>query len=385
MPSIFESLETRPAARDTIPIQESYVNSTNKKTLVAASLILFGMMVLALAAALLTDFSKLGEVFRHLEWGPFLLALFSTGSAYLASALSFRVLFGLTPYRVPFSRFFPIMFISDTVNFIISSGGMSSIANRAFLLKQEKVPYSVSIPLSLVQNLVFNLVLSGVCLGGLAYLHGHPEMVGAPKQMALLSFMAGLLAVMAGMVLIFFHRGFRRWVLGQILRAGHGISRIISSAKIDDRQWEEALDQVESTLDILRQGRVQLLLVFFWVSLNWCLMALTFYFCFHAVGLDLHLGLLLVGFTVMFLSSNVNPVPAGLGVSESLLAFIFKLLGVGFEETLVAAILFRLVYYLIPLAISAVLYLDALRLLLKPRPEEGFYDPAHEVPEKKMI
>ncbi len=140
---------------------------------------------------------------------------------------------------------------------------------------------------------------------------------------------------------------------------------MISQEKSDDRKWVEAFDQVETTLEFLRRGRSRLPMVFFWVAVNWCLMALTFYFCFHAAGLDLPLGLLLVGFTVMFLSSNVNPVPAGLGVSESLLALIFKLLGVGFEQTLVAAILFRLVYYLIPLAISAALYLDTMRTLLK--------------------
>ena len=347
------------------------MNQPNKKAIVVVSLILVGIMVLGLAAALLSDSSKLKEVFRHLKMGPFLLALLSAGLAYLASALSFRVLFGLTPYRIPFPQFFSIMFISDTINFIISSGGMSSIANRSFLLKQEKVPYSVSIPLSLAQNMIFNLALSCVCLGGLFYLHGHPEFVGAPKQRVLLFFMGGLLLVVAAMVLIFFHRSFRRWVLGQVLRAGHGIRQLIYHEKTDSRGWAEILNQLESTFEFLSQGRTRLLLVFFCVGMNWCLMALTFYFCFHAVGLDLPLGLLLVGFTVMFLASNVNPVPAGLGVSESLLAFVFKLLGVGFEETLVAAILFRLVYYLIPLAISAALYLDTMRTLLKSPVEEG--------------
>jgi uncharacterized protein (TIRG00374 family) len=99
--------------------------------------------------------------------------------------------------------------------------------------------------------------------------------------------------------------------------------------------------------------------------MDWCFTALALYFCFHAVGVHLPLGLLMVGFTVMFLSSNINPVPAGLGVSESLLAFTFKLLGIGFEKTLVAALLFRFVFFLIPLAISTALYLDTMRSFLK--------------------
>jgi uncharacterized membrane protein YbhN (UPF0104 family) len=135
------------------------LHTPSKKTLIVVSLIVLGVMVLALAAFLLSDISKLIDVFHHLEMIQMIFALLATGTAYLAFTLSFRALFQMTPYRIPFPKFFSIMFISATVNFIISSGGMSSIAIRSFLLKHEKVPYSVTIPLSFAQNMIFNLVL----------------------------------------------------------------------------------------------------------------------------------------------------------------------------------------------------------------------------------
>jgi uncharacterized membrane protein YbhN (UPF0104 family) len=73
----------------------------------------------------------------------------------------------------------------------------------------------------------------------------------------------------------------------------------------------------------------------------------------------------MVGFTVMFLTSTINPVPAGLGISEFALAGTFRLLGVSFEQSLVAALLFRFVFFLLPLAASAALYLDTLVSFLK--------------------
>ena len=91
----------------------------------------------------------------------------------------------------------------------------------------------------------------------------------------------------------------------------------------------------------------------------------------------LPLGLLLVGFTIMSLTSNFNVVPAGLGVSEALLAFTFKHLGVSFEVTLVAALLYRFVFFLIPLAVSTALYLDILRSFLKNQGKSG-REPAFE-------
>lgn len=322
-------------------------------------------MALALVTAFLSDFSRLVAVFKQVQILFFFLALVTTSFAYGVSALSFRTIFQMVPYRVPFLKFFSIMFISDTVNFIISSGGMSSIANRALLLKREGIPVSVSVPLSLAQNMIFNLTLCGFCLGALFYLHGHPEFTGGPKERVLFLFMGGLLAVVAVMALTFFYERFRRWFLGLFFQVGDWIALLLSRKRPNRESWEGILDQIDGTIGILTRGWGRLGLVFLLILVNWFWMALTFYLCFRAVGVDLPLGLLAIGFMVMFLSSNINPVPAGLGVSESLLAFTFKMLGTEFEPTLVAALLFRLVYYLIPLAIATGLYLKTMRSILR--------------------
>ena len=346
------------------------MNSPNKKTLVIVSLFVLGIMVLALVTAFMSDFPKLVDVFHHLEMGQMIFALLATGIAYLSFTLSFNGLFEMTPYRIPFPKFFSIMFISATINFIISSGGMSSIAIRSFLLKHEKVPYSVTIPLSFAQNMIFNLVLSCVCFGGLIYLHEHPEFMGGSKELVIFGFMGLLMLVVGLMILVFFNSTFRHWLLRQIINIGNWFNHKILRKKTDNKRLVAIRNELEATVTFLHKGWIQLLVVLFWVSMDWCFTALTLYFCFHAVGVDLPLGLLMVGFTVMFISSNINPVPAGLGVSESLLAFTFKLLGVSFEKTLVAALLFRFVFFLLPLAISTALYLDTMRSFLKSQAAE---------------
>jgi uncharacterized protein (TIRG00374 family) len=345
----------------------------SKKTLIVVSLIVLGVMVLALATFFLSDIPKLINVFQHLHVSQMIFALVCTCIAYLAFTLSFNALFEMTPYRIPFPKFFSIMFISATVNFIISSGGMSSIAIRAFLLKHEKVPYSVTIPLSFAQNMIFNLVLSCVCFGGLIYLHEHPEFMGGPKELVIFSFMGGLLLVVGLMLMIFFNSAFRRWFLRLVINIGNWFNRHILRKKTKLKRLVQIRKQLEETIAFLHRGWLHLLIVFFWVCMDWCFTALTLYFCFRAAGIVLPIGLLMVGFTVMFLSSNINPVPAGLGVSESLLAVTFKLLGVNFEATLVAAILFRFVFFILPIAVSTALYLDTMRSFLK----------AHAAEEKK--
>ena len=122
---------------------------------------------------------------------------------------------------------------------------------------------------------------------------------------------------------------------------------------------------MEGAVKYLHQGWGSLAHVFFWVSMDWFFTSLTLFFCFQAAGVDLSFGLLLVAFAVMFLTSTANVVPAGLGVSEGSLAGVFSLLGVDVNQTLVAALLFRVIFFFIPLAISTGLYLDTMRTLWK--------------------
>jgi glycosyltransferase 2 family protein len=354
-----------------VSVKGVFVNQPNQKAFVIVSLFILGIMILGLVVALYGDIPKLMEILNHIQMEPLIFALICTFIAYLAFTLSFNGLFEMTPFRVPFDKFFSIMFISATINFIISSGGWAGIAIRSFLLKQHKVPYSVTIPLSFAQNMIFNLVLSCVCFTGLFYLRQHPEMIGGSKEFVVLLFMVGLLLLVGFMLLIFFNTGFRRWVLRLVIRTGNWLSHKILKKRSDNQRLAEMRNNLDSTIKFFHKGWFQLLLVLFWVSMDWGFTALTLYFCFHSVGVDLPLGLLMVGFTIFFLTSNINPVPAGLGVSEVALAGAFSLLGIGFEKTMVAALLFRFVFFLLPLAVSTALYLDTMRNFLKHRVEEN--------------
>jgi uncharacterized protein (TIRG00374 family) len=109
----------------------------------------------------------------------------------------------------------------------------------------------------------------------------------------------------------------------------------------------------------------------FWVAMDWVFTALTLQQCFMAVEIPLSAGFVLVGFTLAFLSSTVNVFPGGLGVMEGLLTVTYAHFGVPPEKAVVAALLFRMIYFLLPLAVSAALYLDTLKALLKSDPDKN--------------
>lgn len=257
------------------------------------------------------------------------------------------------------------MFISYTINFVVSSGGWAGIALRSFLLRHEKIPYSVTVPISFAQNMVFNLVLICAFFGGLIFLREHPEFVGGSREFIVLGFMFLLIVIVASMILLFFHGGIRKWFLRVMITAGSWVGQVFFKRKTSHQRLVEIRNDLERTIQFLHRGWLQLLTVLFWVMMDWTFTALTLYFCFRSVGVVLPLGQLMLGFTVMFLTSTINPVPAGLGISEAALAGVFKFLGVEIELTLVAALLFRFIFYLLPMAVSVALYLDTLRNFLK--------------------
>ena len=62
--------------------------------------------------------------------------------------------------------------------------------------------------------------------------------------------------------------------------------------------------------------------------------------------------LVVIGFSTGVFLSIINLVPGGLGIMEGSMAAVFAAFGVPLETAVVATIIFRASYYLLPLAIS---------------------------------
>jgi uncharacterized membrane protein YbhN (UPF0104 family) len=56
---------------------------------------------------------------------------------------------------------------------------------------------------------------------------------------------------------------------------------------------------------------------------------------------------------------------------EGLLTVTYAHFGIPAEKALVAALLFRVFYFIIPLALSAILYLDTMKRLMRGEYEKG--------------
>ncbi len=85
------------------------------------------------------------------------------------------------------------------------------------------------------------------------------------------------------------------------------------------------------------------------------------WFCFAALGVPVHLGVLITGFNFGVTLTVISFIPGDLGVQEASLAGILALFGVPFGQGLLVAILFRVLYYLVPFVISLGFYWGLVR------------------------
>ena len=335
----------------------------------AAYLVFFvflGLVFLTLVTAVITDGPKLLAVVGDLKMGPFLFALSAAAVSYLSIALSFSALFELTRFKIRFQTMFSITFVATTFNYVVSTAGASSLAVRSYLLKQHKVPYSTTLPLSIAQSMITNVILAVFCLGGLFYLRRHPEMVSGAER-AVIGLVAILLLVaVCAILMVFIHAKSRDVILDLGIRLLGRVGRHAFKEKLTPDRLKVFRHGLVESIQLLHGGWIQLLVALFWIAVDWGFTALCLYFCFEAVGVKLSFGLVLVGFSVAFLTSTLNIIPAGLGITEMAVTGTYlHLMDVAPAKAVVATLLFRVSYFLFPLAVSTALYLETMKKAFK--------------------
>jgi uncharacterized protein (TIRG00374 family) len=94
---------------------------------------------------------------------------------------------------------------------------------------------------------------------------------------------------------------------------------------------------------------------------DWASTVAALWFCFDALGDPVDIGTLTTRFAVGISAGFISFVPGGLGVQEGSMAGIYALFGVPIETAVLAAVLFRIVYYFIRFVDSLGFYHRLLR------------------------
>lgn len=316
--------------------------------------IVLAMAVLGIILVAL-DWREVRRVLGQANWELVIFALLATAVSYACLSLGFAAVCRIFRIPMPHGRLVEIGFVSITVNHLLSTGGMAGLSLRLILMRRHGLETHQILSASLFHSYFNNLALFTLLPAGLVYiLLTHPlspgQYLGVGVALAVLSAVLGLASVV-----VFIGRT-RRAMLRLLGQAWWFTRRRDIQGPLGgfDAAFAEGVEAI-------RRRPIVLALPVALIIGDWVANVAALWFCFDALGEAVGPGILLTGFVVGVAVGLVSFVPGGLGIQEGSMVGAYALLGVPFEQAVLAAVLFRVVYYFIPFGVSLLLYRRLLR------------------------
>ncbi len=315
--------------------------------------------------ALLTDGPKFIETAREVEPAalavPMLLSLLS----YAAMARSYQGIADVAGRHLPFRDWLRITFVSNTANILVVSAGLSGFAVRMMLLAQHGVSSGRAVLISLVQTFITNFTLLFVILGGIVALVVRKHIGGLPLLFAS-SAVVGFALLLVFVFALAMRPTLRRRTLLRLTVTVHALGKRFLPSRTPRRarlaRFQRNLDQ---GFDFLLKRKRGMVAPTCWIFFDWVLTVGVLWAAFWAINHPLPLSIVIMGFGVGLLVQLMSFVPAGIGVMEGSMTGVFFSLKVPTHEALLAVLIFRLTYQVVPLGVSLLLFHGVVRQALR--------------------
>jgi uncharacterized protein (TIRG00374 family) len=311
------------------------------------------LLVAVGAVIVLLDRKQVVHLLDTSNWSYLVGALILTSVSYVAGSASFVVIMRVFGNRIKTSHLLNIGMASMVLQNLI--GQPAGLSLRILLLGRQRVRNHETVAASLLLSYFKNLLYFSLIPISLIYIvFSHPlPAFGVTTVLLIIIILIALLLVATG---IAFNARLRVFVL-------HGIARIwqvVSRRNIQNtlEQFSEAVTLGVEDLKKRRKNRIPLAIS---IAVDVATSIAVLWFCFAALGIPVSLGVLLTGFNFGITLTVISFIPGDMGVQEATMAGVFALFGVPFSQGVIAAVLFRVVYYFVPFVISLAFYWSLLR------------------------
>lgn len=321
---------------------------------------IIALVALLGSLSIAADWSEIRRAVLEADWKPIPSALVFTAISYFCISFSFAKISRILGIRMGQRNLTEIGFVTTVLNHVMTSGGVFGYSLRFLLMNKHGVGMQQVFSASVLHFYLTSLMMLGMLPISFFYLLTNSTVTsGVNAILGLMIILLALIFVVAsGMVLI---GSMRRAVLKHIGKFAYSLTR---------RDIKPTLDQVDESmtrgLAALRDQPYTLLLIIVLIAIDWVFSAVALWACFDALGQTIKPGVLMTGFVIGIIAGVISMAPGGIGVQEGSMAGIFTLLGVPLEISILASILFRVVYFLIPFVVSLGFYWQLLRR------QEGF-------------
>lgn len=312
-------------------------------------------MLVALAVAVALEWNHAQPALRQANWRMVLPAIISTFLSLLLACITYAIINRAFGLPVSTGRLILAGYVNMTVNNLISLGGAAGSTVSVVMLKRENVVVHDVLAASLF-NAYLHLAIGAIVLPpSILYLMLTQHLPVMTSVAGGVLFVVSLaIAVMVNLAALL--RPARSTIIRLLSRLVHLVSR---------RDFRSTFDRFDSSLTegltlLSSQPKRVALLLACHVG-TWVLGLVALWFCFAALEPAPTIGVLVSGYFIALAAGSISMIPGGLGVQDGSMAGIYALLGTPVDISVLASILFRITYYLLPFLIGLLVYWRVIR------------------------
>ncbi len=306
---------------------------------------------------------SLGEI--HLAWAGAMVC--ASVLSYFCIAVVLDRLLRNTGQRIPFYSTLRISLISCTLNYLMAIGGLSGVAAKVYLLSRERIPPSKTLSISMVHGFLTNTVAVLFVYLGFFFLYSEYKLNAREMELGILVLLVAFILTWLTIQVIV-HESFRIRLWRLLMKAATRLSEKLRWPKWFSRERaENFFENFNESMNLLLRNFRHLWAPAFFALLDWMLMFACLKFAFLAVQYPIDNSTLLVGFSVGIFAGLFSFTPASIGLMEGSMAGSFYLMGLDYDQALLATLLYRIGYYFLPIVVSVFFY----RHFFTPVADEG--------------
>jgi uncharacterized protein (TIRG00374 family) len=312
--------------------------------------ILVVLVALIGLAIIVADWDRIRTALTQARWEPLLFALAATLLSYTCVSFSFARVSRLLGVEMRTKDLAIVGFVSSVLNHLVLSGGAAGYSVRFMLMNRHGVSMREVVAISILHFLLTGLWMVATLPVGLAYLSANATLGRLTAMLLVASALLVSLGTLFATGLAFWGK-LRRRAIGLLAKAARTLVR---------RDIEEPLARFDTTMALgvqaMREDPASMLIIVSLIVIDWIFSATALWFCFRALDVTLSPGQLVSGFVIGTVAGVASLFPAGLGIQEVSMTGILTLLGIPLEKAAVAAVLYRVVYSIVPYLVSLGFY-----------------------------
>lgn len=314
---------------------------------------------------IVVDWGNFKPALAQANWKPIPFALLATAISYACISISFAKVSRLLGVKTMQTKKLAIVgFISSALNHLFLSGGAAGYSVRFLLMKRYGVTMREVVAISILHFYLTALWMITMLPVSMIYLSLNAPLNQTTAKLLVVTGAFLLLITFLTTILIFSSR-YRKKLIGMLVKVIHSIIH---------RDISTPLERFDATMDqgivAMRKRPSSIVVIETLVVLDWAFSAMALWFCFRALDLTPSAGQVVSGFVIGTMAGVSSALPGGLGVQEASMTGIYALFGIPIERAALVAVLFRVVYTIIPYLVSLGFYKVVLN---RDRKGEGLY------------